>query len=160
MKALYTIGVYGFDADGFFAALREEEVDLLIDIRRRRGVRGREYVFANATRLQARLASLGIAYLPLRELAPDDETRRRQYSVDASHGVAKRARTELSNEFIEGYRERTLDGFNWSALEEVVGHSQRPVLLCVETLPEACHRGLVAEAYSMRSGVHVVHLTP
>jgi hypothetical protein len=38
-----TIGVYGFDLDGFLDALRRAGVGELIDVRQRRGVRGRDY---------------------------------------------------------------------------------------------------------------------
>lgn len=39
-----TIGVYGFDRDSFLAALAATRIDLLLDVRQRRGVRGSEYV--------------------------------------------------------------------------------------------------------------------
>jgi uncharacterized protein (DUF488 family) len=70
MPRLATIGVYGFDVTGFLAALREADVGLLLDVRQRRGVRGREYAWANSLRLQAALAEAGIAYEHHRELAP------------------------------------------------------------------------------------------
>jgi len=43
-----TIGVYGWDAERFFAALKAAQVDTFCDIRDRRGVRGAEYAFATA----------------------------------------------------------------------------------------------------------------
>jgi hypothetical protein len=55
MERLFTIGAYGFDADHFFDTLQQANVDLFLDIRRRRGVRGSEYAFANANRLQEEL---------------------------------------------------------------------------------------------------------
>ena len=56
--AFVTIGVYGFAAERFFAALQEVGVDTVRDIRRRRGVaRGRVCV-RQRVRLQARLAEL------------------------------------------------------------------------------------------------------
>jgi hypothetical protein len=65
-----TIGVYGFDADRFFAAVLDARTDLFCDLRARRGVRGREYAFVNARRLEQRLGELGIAYRHFPELAP------------------------------------------------------------------------------------------
>lgn len=53
MLNVVTIGVYGYTPETFFAALQEAGVDLLCDIRQRRGVRGAEYAFANSQRLQA-----------------------------------------------------------------------------------------------------------
>ncbi len=62
MLRLATIGVSGFDRESFLGALGNAEVDLLLDVRQRRGVRGSEYAWANAKRLQAALAEAGIAY--------------------------------------------------------------------------------------------------
>jgi uncharacterized protein (DUF488 family) len=76
-----TIGVYGSDADSFFDALVRDGADLFCDVRAGRGVRGREYVFANARRLEEKLAELGIAYRHFPELAPTKEIRSLQYSV-------------------------------------------------------------------------------
>lgn len=39
-----TIGVYGFTEERFFGELTEAGVDLLCDVRRRRGLRGSTYV--------------------------------------------------------------------------------------------------------------------
>ena len=55
-----TIGVYGFDADRFRAALQRTGVGLVVDVRERRGVRGSEYAWANSQRLQAMLADAGV----------------------------------------------------------------------------------------------------
>ncbi|MFN2179799.1 MAG: hypothetical protein ACK2UV_09955, partial [Candidatus Promineifilaceae bacterium] len=59
LPAIVTIGVYGFDETTFFQALKDAGVDTFCDIRRRRGVRGSRYAFANSKRLQKRLAELG-----------------------------------------------------------------------------------------------------
>ena len=42
---IYTIGVYGKTEDEFFDALVENEIELFIDIRARRGMRGSKYSF-------------------------------------------------------------------------------------------------------------------
>jgi hypothetical protein len=65
-----TIGVYGWDLSSFLQALAGADVRLLIDLRQRRGVRGLEYAWANAARLQAALAGAGVAYEHHKELAP------------------------------------------------------------------------------------------
>nr|MDQ4041644.1 DUF488 domain-containing protein [Actinomycetota bacterium] len=74
-----TVGVYGFTAQTFLAALREAGVRVLLDVRQRRGVRGAEYAWANARRLQDALAGAGIAYRHHPELAPTTELRQLQY---------------------------------------------------------------------------------
>src|ERR1700684_2399927 len=103
MRTVATIGVYGFDAAGFLAALRGADVGLLLDVRQRRGVRGREYAWANSLRLQAALTEAGVAYEHHRELAPTTELRQLQYREDAREGVGKRSRAKLAEEYCERY---------------------------------------------------------
>jgi uncharacterized protein (DUF488 family) len=88
-----TIGVYGFDRDGFLGALAGAGVDILVDVRQRRGVRGSEYAWANARRLQAALAEAGVEYVHMKDLAPTTEMRQAQYREDARRGEGKRSRT-------------------------------------------------------------------
>ena len=158
---IVTLGVYGFDEAGFFAALRQAGVDTFCDIRRRRGVRGREYAFVNSKRLQARLAELGIRYLHLKELAPSRALRGRQTTADTAARTTKRKRTELSELFIAGYREECLRAFDSRKFIKQVGDRARVVaLFCVERAPAACHRSLVAERLQRDLGLEVVHPTP
>ena len=42
---IWTIGGYGTHDDSFFGALREAEVEILIDTRRRAGMRGKSTPF-------------------------------------------------------------------------------------------------------------------
>ena len=101
-----TIGVYGFDRNTFLETLRQAEVNLVLDVRHRRGVRGAEYASANARRLQAALAEAGIGYEHLPELAPTTELREAQYREDARRGEGKRSRTVLAPEYVSGYTGR------------------------------------------------------
>lgn len=161
MNKIVTIGVYGFDAEGFFAALQRAGVDTLCDIRRRRGVRGSEYAFANRARLEARLAALGIRYVHRLDLAPSKELRQAQYRVDAAEGVAKRQRAMLSPAFAEGYRHECLDAFDSHQFAADLGEDAHVVaLLCVETAPAACHRSLAAERLAADLGLEVENLLP
>jgi len=158
---LVTIGVYGFTAEAFFAALQRAGVDTFCDIRWRRGVRGREYAFANSNRLQQRLAELGIRYLHVRELAPSPALRQRQAAADKAEGVAKRKRAALGELFVTAYREERLAAFDSREFVEQLGPNARVVaLFCVEREPAACHRSLLAERLQGDLGVEVVHLTP
>jgi uncharacterized protein (DUF488 family) len=131
VTAVATIGVYGFDQAGFLAALTRARVTVLLDVRQRRGVRGREYAWANSARLQAALADAGVEYRHLKELAPTTELRQLQYAEDDRRGVGKRSRVELAQ-----------------------------ALMCVERDPEACHRSLIAERMAAEHGVSVRHLKP
>jgi uncharacterized protein (DUF488 family) len=82
-----TIGVYGADLGSFLAMLRAAGVTAVIDVRQRRGVRGREYAWANAQRLQAALAQAGIDYVHRKDLAPTTALRHLQYAEDDRRGV-------------------------------------------------------------------------
>ena len=73
---IYTIGVYGSTEESFFGALIENEIELFIDVRARRGMRqSSPYKFVNSTVLQQKLRQLGIYYAHLKELAPTREIR-------------------------------------------------------------------------------------
>ena len=160
MRTVVTIGVYGFTADTFLAALDHVGVELLLDVRQRRGVRGPEYAWANSKRLQAALAGAGIAYRHHLELAPTTELRRLQYREDARLGVGKRERVELAPEYRERYTREILDRVDLEPIIESLPAGAATALLCVERDPEACHRSLIAERMAAEPGVSVRHLKP
>jgi len=157
---LVTVGVYGFTAEQFLAALDRAEVDVLLDVRQRRGVRGPEYAWANSRRLQQALTDHGIAYEHLKELAPTSEIRAGQYAADAAAGEGKRTRTELSDDFKRAYVERILEPADLKGLLAGFDDSITAALLCVERDPRACHRSLIAERLAADHGVPVEHLVP
>ena len=101
--------MYGVTVEEFLRTLREADVRLLLDVRQRRGVRGPQYAWANAKRLQAALADAGIGYRHHPELAPTTELRQLQYREDDRLGVGKRSRTELAPEYRERYIREILD---------------------------------------------------
>jgi uncharacterized protein (DUF488 family) len=159
VPTISTIGVYGFDRDSFLTGLRGAGVELLLDVRQRRGVRGSEYAWANAKRLQAALAEAGIGYTHAKELAPTTAMREAQYREDDRLGEGKRSRTRLSSEYTRLYTEQVLDPAELEPLVNWVG-SSRAALLCVERDPEACHRSLVAARLASEFGFRVEHLRP
>jgi uncharacterized protein (DUF488 family) len=159
---IITIGVYGFSEEGFFQKLQQAGVTTFCDIRWRRGVRGREYAFANSGRLQKRLAELNIRYLHFRELAPSPELRKRQTAVDKAAGIEKRKRAALGEAFIAGYRE-AMAGFNSRMFIESLGvETKIAALFCVERNPAACHRSLLVERLQQDLGTEIeaTHLMP
>jgi uncharacterized protein (DUF488 family) len=160
MGAVATIGVYGFTVEAFLAALREAGVTQLLDVRQRRGVRGPEYAWANAKRLQAALAGAGIDYRHHLELAPTTELRRLQYAEDARQGVGKRSRARLAPEYAERYVREILDGVDLDPIVAAMPADGAAALMCVERDPEACHRSLIAERLEREHGVDVRHLRP
>ena len=159
-ETLATIGVYGFDAASFMQALRAADVGVLIDVRQRRGVRGSEYAWANAARLQAALAEAGIDYRHVKELAPTTELRQLQYAADARAGVGKRSRAELAPEYVARYTAEILDPVGVEPVVEALPAESCGALFCVERDPEACHRSLIAARVAEEHGVAVTHLRP
>jgi uncharacterized protein (DUF488 family) len=160
-EAILSIGVYGFSEESFFNALKHAGVDCFCDVRARRGLRGSEYAFANAQRLQRHLESLAIRYVHLKKLAPSAAVRDAQRAEDARRGVAKRSRDQLGAAFKAHYRNENLAGFSASAL--LAGDLQgvrRPVFFCVEREPDACHRSLLTDEISRQTGLPVEHIVP
>jgi uncharacterized protein (DUF488 family) len=144
-RRIITLGVYGATEDEFFQRLVDEQVDLFVDIRARRGLRGRDYAFANSGRLQARLQALGIDYLHLKALAPTDAMRAQQAQADKAGKVQKRQRTRLSDAFAEAYQREVLQPFDAAQFLGALKPEHRVIcLFCVERAPEACHRSLAA----------------
>jgi uncharacterized protein (DUF488 family) len=161
IEQLLTIGAYGFDEQRFMAALVDARVDLFVDVRARRGMRGSAYAFANSGRLQAALAAAGIRYAHAKELSPPQSVRDAQAEADRAAGVAKRARSQLSDVFVAAYCRECLGGFSAVDFgERTCAGAARPVLFCVEREPAACHRSLLAKAIGDQLSVPVLNLSP
>ena len=157
---MVTIGVYGFTAEDFFDRLTGAGVALLLDLRQRRGVRGPDYGWANAARLQGGLEATGIGYRHVKGLAPTTELRQLQYRDDDRRGLGKRNRTELAAEYAERYTREVLDPFPLGELVAQLAGDKAVALLCVERDPQACHRSLVAERLRAEHGLPVTDLRP
>lgn len=160
VRTVATIGVYGFTVQAFLAVLEEANVRLVIDVRQRRGVRGPEYAWANAKRLQAALAVAGIEYRHHKELAPTTELRHVQYREDDRLGVGKRSRVELAPEYRDRYIKEILDHVDVAPIVDEMPEGAASALMCVERDPEACHRSLIAERLAREYGLPMVHLRP
>jgi uncharacterized protein (DUF488 family) len=159
VASIATIGVYGFERDSFLEALAGAGVDLVLDVRQRRGVRGSQYAWANVRRLQAALAEAGIGYTHLKELAPTTELRELQYREDARLGEGKRSRSVLATEYARRYTEEILDPVDLGPILKWIGDSSA-ALLCVERDPEACHRSLIAARLRRDWDFNVENLRP
>jgi len=159
VRTIFTIGVYGADAEGFLAALEAAGVDLLLDVSQRRGVRGAQYAWANAGRLEASLREAGVGYQHLPELAPTTAMRKLQYEADAEKGEGKRDRTVLAPAYVERYTEEILGPADLDPLVRFVGRSNA-ALFCVERDAAACHRSLIAARLARDQGAKIVNLRP
>jgi uncharacterized protein (DUF488 family) len=160
VPAVTTIGVYGFTLERFLDALRTADVRIVLDVRQRRGVRGSQYAWANAGRLQAALAGAHIGYRHHKELAPTTELRQLQYTEDERLGVGKRSRVELAPAYVERYTKEILDHADLAPVVAELPTEGAGALLCVEADPEACHRSLIAARLAGRHGARVTHLRP
>jgi hypothetical protein len=152
---LYTIGAYGKGAEDFFGALEKAGIEILVDIRRRRGIRGSGYAYANKTRLEQELAARGIRCVHLPQLAPPPELRRVQKQADQAARTLKSERQTLSPAFCEGYRAACLKNYTWDDfVRDVGGGESKVALFCVEGPASACHRSLVVEHFG-RPATHL-----
>lgn len=160
MATIATIGVYGWTLESFLAALQAANVQVVLDVRQRRGVRGPEYAWANSARLQAALASAGIEYRHHKELAPTTDLRQIQYAEDARQSVGKRSRLDLAPEYRERYEREILDPVDLGELVRNLPVDGLAALLCVERDSEACHRSLIAERLEAEFDASAVDLRP
>lgn len=175
LPTIYTIGVYGSTEESFFAALVENEIELFIDIRARRGMRGSKYKYANSAALQTKLTELGIHYAHLKELAPTKEVRALQWQADKEENTLKRDRMGLSAAYVDAYKDqilkygrrrvdRILDPAKaLESAKKLAGFPEdkplrRYALFCVEANANACHRSLVAARFKDKMGGKVKNL--
>lgn len=157
---ILTIGGYRYSQSEFIAALLRAGVETLADIRQRRGVRGREHAFLNATRLQELLKAAGIRYVHIPNLAPTSEIRDQQKARDLASGVGKKDRRSLAPEFAHAYMRIIAAPYTKADFQHSVGDASAVALFCVETRPEACHRSIAASHIAEMFGVTVEHLLP
>ena len=160
MRTVATVGVYQSNLEDFLDTLRRHQVAMVADVRQRRGVRGREYAWANSLRLQAALVQAGIRYRHLPELAPTTELRQLQYREDDRLRVGKRSRVELADEYRRRYLHEVLDQVDLGAILGSLPEDATSALLCVERDARACHRSLIAARLQDQYGVPTINLVP
>ena len=160
MRTIATVGVYQSSLDDFLDTLERHQVAMVVDVRQRRGVRGREYAWANSLRLQAALAQAGIQYRHVPELKPTTELRQLQYREDERLRVGKRSRVELADEYRRRYLQEVLDQVDLKAILESLPADSTSALLCVERDARACHRSLIAGRLQAQYGVPILNLAP
>jgi uncharacterized protein (DUF488 family) len=158
VRTIATVGVYRSSLDDFLGKLRRHRVAMVVDVRQRRGVRGREYAWANSLRLQASLKEALVQYRHLPELAPTTELRQLQYREDDRLKVGKRSRIELSEAYRQRYVREVLDKLDLGAVLESLPDDATSALLCVERDAPACHRSLIAARLQAEYGVPILNL--
>ena len=156
----FTIGVFNSTREIFFGKLKKYRVDTFCDIRRRRGVRGKQYAFVNSKRLQSRLHEMGIIYHHILSLSPGDAVREKQRIADNLKNETNRQRQLLDKEFVSAYKKQVLNTFDFTGFMDRLKQdgSDRIVFFCVEENPVACHRSLVAGYLNSKFGIPVIEL--
>jgi uncharacterized protein (DUF488 family) len=158
---VFTIGAYGWDEEDFDHSLRDAAPDVFVDVRRRRGLRGRAYAWANSNQLQAIVANAGIQYVHRLDVAPSDATRHIVARDARSEGIGYRDRSSLSQKYLDAYGQEVLEGFDPAGFVASLGEGVGSVMLfCVERVPAACHRSLLAERLAGGLGAEVEHILP
>jgi uncharacterized protein (DUF488 family) len=124
--------------------LRNAGVDLVIDVR---AVASSRRAGFSKTLLSGSLKEAGIGYLHLRDLG----------TPKAGRQAARAGRIEeMKAIFEEQLATAAAVGALERAIEESLG--RKACLLCYEADPACCHRAVVAERISARTGARIVHL--
>jgi uncharacterized protein (DUF488 family) len=139
-----TIGYEAAPLDEVLAKLKAARVELLIDVR---AVASSRRAGFSKTLLAGSVEGQGIGYLHLRDLGTPKSGR-------------MAARAGHTEEMHAIFAEHMQTAAALGALEEAVRRSQaaRVCLLCYEADPHCCHREIVADMISARTGAQVVHL--
>lgn len=146
-RPVATIGYQATTVAHFLDALRDVDVELLVDVR---AVASSRRPGFSKSRLAANLAEAGIDYLHLRALGTPADGRAavragrpaEMRAIYAEHLATPEAQAELGT------------------LTDIVRGGRRVCLLCFEADPEHCHRTLVANALAERLPIRVTHLHP
>ena len=147
MASVATIGYQGATVRTFLDALRDERIELLVDVRA--VAMSRRPGFAKSA-LAANLEGAGIGYLHLRSLGTPADGR-----------AAARAGRHAEMHAI--FREQLATAQAQAELEALAGivrSGRRVALLCFEADPSQCHRSIVASALQQLVPVEVKHLVP
>lgn len=145
MNQVMTIGYERTDPEKFIRALRDADVDLLVDVRM---VPFSHKPGFSGTPLRQAMEAAGIGYLHLRDLGnpKDGRDAAKAGNIDAFHRIY---RTQMATNAAQHAILRIAD----------LSRTQRPCMMCFERDHRDCHRGIVAEALGAKD-IQVVHLTP
>ena len=173
-EAIFTMGVFGFESEfgdaaeaAFFQALTDNDIDLFIDTRLRRGFMYGSYPYASKTRLIARLCELDIGYAHLKdELAPSKAIKDLPADPDAPESLSREYVRRYNSEILgismdSNPAVSALDALAILARARMLAQRPgaiRPLLFCVEAEPQSCHRSLAAAEFARQLKVDVINL--
>lgn len=145
LRTVYTIGHSARSLDDLIAALRAQDVRLLVDVRSI--PRSGHVPQFNSEGLAEALPAAGIEYVHIKELGgwrkPSPASANRGWRNESFRGYADYMQTEEFD----------------AALQKLIRlvSQKRAAIMCAEALPHRCHRSLIADALTVR-GVRVKHI--
>jgi len=145
MSRFYSIGHSNRSEEEFIALLKENGIELLVDVRHI--PRSRHNPHFNTERLAASLPQHGIAYLHMQDLGGHRKT-----TVISPNKA-------WENESFRGYADYTATEQFRTALGELIalGNKQRLAYMCAEAVWWRCHRRLITDQLLAR-GFEVKHI--
>ncbi len=144
MQPLATIGYEGSTQGEVIARLKAHGVELLLDVR---AVASSRKAGFSKTLLSAGLEEAGVAYLHLRDLGTPKEGRQ----------AARAGRTGEMRRIFQNHMETEASQAALGVALEAAAR-RRTCLLCFEREHHECHRAILADMMSGRSGARVEHL--
>jgi uncharacterized protein (DUF488 family) len=137
-RRLFTIGYAGYDPESFLRKLEEHEVQIVVDVRQNPISRKKGF---SRSKLSEFLRQHGVEYRHMPELGVPRALRDRLRAgeLDLMEYLSE-FRTALERQ------QDALDAF------EALAAAQRCCLLCLEHLPQECHRSVIADVLAERSG--------
>ena len=143
--AIYTIGHSNRELDEFIELLKQNEIEVLIDVRKLPG--SRKYPHFNQVELSASLSSADIFYIYLQELGG-----RRKPNADSINTIWK-------NKSFQAYADYMATAEFLEGINRLLEYAQtkRVAIMCAEAVWWRCHRALIAD-YLKSIGTDVYHI--
>lgn len=145
MTKIYTIGANGKTPKKFFQLLKENGIDLLIDVRLNNKSQLAGFAKGGDDYLGYLLSLFDIKYIHEPLFAPTDEI------LDSYH------KDHDWPKYVNSFKKIINDRKMKNIFDTKYSKYQKVCLLCAEERPEQCHRRLVAEAVAKDKGA-IVHL--
>lgn len=142
--ALFTIGYEGRDIDSFLNVLIQNQIDLLIDVRKNPFSMNFSFV---KSKLENYLRKVDIRYTHIPKLGIDGESRKNLVTRSDYQMLFKRYEATTLKEHHE-------------EVERIIGlgENHRAALLCFEADVNLCHRGIIARDIERQQDRGVTHL--
>ncbi|HET6231504.1 MAG TPA: DUF488 domain-containing protein [Longimicrobiaceae bacterium] len=149
-RPINTVGHSTRSIEEFLELLRENGVELLVDVRRFPG--SRRFPQFGSEALAAALREAGIAYVHEPEMGGRRAPAKTADLSPSPNGAWRSAA-------FRAYADHTATPAFQAALQRLVDASQtmRPTVMCAEAVPWRCHRQLIADALVAR-GIRVLNI--